>query len=114
MTRRRSIRLALLLCALAGLAGLVGGTDPARAADRRIAQLAPQYRQWLEEVDLLLRKDEREAFFALKEDYQRDGFIQKFWESRDPYPETPQNEFKDTWYARLDEAREVYDSIIED
>jgi len=66
MTRKRWLAALLVLL---GLLGLGGGAAPARAADRRAAKLAPQYRQWLEEVDLLLRKDEREAFFALKEDY---------------------------------------------
>src|SRR6185369_14098069 len=87
---------------------------PAAAADRRVTGLAPKYRQWLDDVALILRKEEREAFLAIKEDYQRDGFIQKFWDSRDPYPETARNEFKDTWYARLEEARTAYRSITED
>jgi VWFA-related protein len=107
MRKRRALVLMLLL-------GVLWGTVPSSAADKRIAALAPEYRQWLSEVDLILRKDEKASFLDLKEDYQRDGFIQKFWESRDPYPETPQNEFKDTWYARLEEARREYDSITED
>jgi VWFA-related protein len=111
MSKRRIVALALLLGAIWGA---TWGTVPSSAADKRIAQLAPKYRQWLTEVELLLRKDERASFLALQEDYQRDGFIQKFWESRDPYPETPQNEFKDTWYARLEEARQEYGSITED
>jgi VWFA-related protein len=107
MHKRRALVLLLLL-------GALWGTVPSSAADKRIAALAPKYRQWLSEVELILRKDEKASFLDLKEDYQRDGFIQKFWESRDPYPETPQNEFKDTWYARLDEARGEYGSITED
>ncbi|HEV7517104.1 MAG TPA: GWxTD domain-containing protein, partial [Thermoanaerobaculia bacterium] len=109
--RRPRVLLFALLCAIAG--AIAWGTAPSAAADRRIAQLAPQYRQWLADVDLILRQDEREAFLTLREDYQRDGFIQKFWEARDPYPETPRNEFKDTWYARLEEARKSYGSSAE-
>jgi Ca-activated chloride channel homolog len=103
-----------LVLAVVLLLTLLGGTGPSSAVDRRVAQLAPKYRQWLEDVALLLRKEEREAFLAIKEDYQRDGFINKFWESRDPYPETPDNEFKRTWYARLEEARHTYGNITED
>src|SRR4051794_135735 len=106
MRKRRALVFWLLI-------GGIWGTLPSSAADRRIADLEPKYRQWLTEVDLILRKEERVAFLALKEDYQRDGFIQKFWESRDPYPETPQNEFKDAWYSRLDEAQKEYGSFVE-
>jgi VWFA-related protein len=98
---------------LAFLLGLSWG-GPSSGADRRRPELAPRYRQWLDDVALILRKEEREAFLAIREDYQRDGFIQKFWESRDPYPETPRNEFKETWYTRLEEARKAYGSIVED
>jgi Ca-activated chloride channel family protein len=107
MRKRRALAFVLLL-------GVISGTVPSSAADRRTSELAPKYRQWLAEVDLILRKDERAAFLALKEDYQRDGFIQKFWESRDPYPETPRNEFKNAWYERLEEARRSYGGIAED
>src|SRR6185369_3684787 len=71
-TMRKRLVLAVVL-----LLTLLGGTGPSSAADRRVAQLAPKYRQWLEDVALLLRKEEREAFLAIKEDYQRDGFINK-------------------------------------
>jgi Ca-activated chloride channel family protein len=111
MQKHRVLVFALLL----GLGwGFEWGAAPCSAADKRTHELAPKYRQWLAEVELILRKEEREAFLAIREDYQRDGFIQKFWESRDPYPETPRNEFKETWYARLDEARKEYGGITED
>src|SRR6476620_5994592 len=105
MLVRRLLLFALLSLTLA---------SPSPAADRRLAQLGPQYRQWLEDVALLLRKEEKEAFLDLKENYQRDGFIQKFWASRDPSPETPQNELKETWYARLEEVRKAYGNVTED
>ncbi|MEA2694303.1 MAG: hypothetical protein QOJ16_3690, partial [Acidobacteriota bacterium] len=110
MRKRRVLVLALLL----GAGWVLGRTAPASAADRRVKQLAPKYQEWLADVAILLRKEEREAFLAIREDYQRDGFIQKFWESRDPYPETPRNEFKETWYARLEEVRRLYGNITED
>src|SRR6185503_16286939 len=71
----------------------------------KIAQLAPKYQQWLDTVDLLISDAERKAFLDLEEDYQRDAFIEKFWRSRDPYPNTARNELKDKWEARLEEAR---------
>ena len=76
--------------------------------------LAPKFRVWLEEVDLLLSKKEWKAFLALEEDYQRDGFIARFWDARDPDPATDENEFKEEWYSRLDYGRETFGSLADD
>ncbi len=67
------------------------------------AQLA-----WLEEVGPLLGDEEREVFLALGRDYQREAFIERFWELRDPFPGTGRNEFRETWEARLELARSRY------
>jgi hypothetical protein len=83
MLSLRGLLLALLAC------GLWLGTAPSLRADyakARIAALDPQYRQWLEDVELLIGKDERAQFLALEKDYQRDGFIHRFWEARNPVP----------------------------
>ena len=44
-------------------------------------------------------------FGELRHGYQRDAFVQRFWSVRDPYPETPQNEFRE----RFDRMRELAD-----
>ena len=48
-----------------------------------IEKLPEKYRQWLEEVAVLITPEERKAFLVLEKDYQRDAFIKQFWEVRD-------------------------------
>lgn len=71
--------------------------------------LPQKYRDFLEEVELLMSEQELEAFLALTEDYERDAFIQRFWRVRDPEPRTARNELKDRWDARAEEVRRHYD-----
>ncbi len=78
------------------------------------APLAERHERWLEEVALLLSPAEREAFLAQKQDYQRDSFIRRFWQVRDPYPETGRNELEDRWKERSEIARERYGNLTED
>jgi len=104
---------ALLILAL----GIVSGTPAALRADdvkSRIAHLDPKYRDWLGEVALLIGKDELRQFLALDKDYQRDGFIHRFWEARNPYPGSSHNAFKEQWEARVEAARSNYGSLTED
>ncbi len=82
--------------------------------DRATAALTQEHRDWLEETRVLLTRAERKLFLSLGTDYQRETFIRRFWKSRDPYPATQRNEFRDDWYARLDEARHRYGSITVD
>jgi Ca-activated chloride channel family protein len=105
----------LLLGALAGGPWL--GTPASGRADdakARLAALDPQYREWLEEVDLLIGKEERRQFLELTKDYQRDGFIHRFWEARNPVPGSARNPFKAQWEARLAAVRSVYGNVTED
>jgi Ca-activated chloride channel family protein len=108
VTPRRSLRLLALVGIL--LTVLPTAADAAsrrerKAEQERIAQLAPKYQQFLSDVELMLSDSERASFLALEEDYQRDAFIDNFWRSRDPYPETTRNELRDQWQARLEMAR---------
>jgi VWFA-related protein len=86
----------------------------AAAAPPVPADLAPRYRDWLEEVAPLLSAREREAFLALGEDYRRDAFIRRFWEVRDPFPQTARNEFQERWEERVELARERFGNLAED
>lgn len=75
-----------------------------RGEKKRIATLPARFQQWLGEVEPLIHKEELEVFLELEKDYQRDAFIDKFWRSRDPHPESQRNEFKGVYYARREEA----------
>ncbi|HXU46336.1 MAG TPA: VWA domain-containing protein [Thermoanaerobaculia bacterium] len=106
-----SPRIARLAAAVA-VSVLFFGPGPSPAADT--SALAPQYRQFLEDVLLLITKAEKKAFLALEKDYQRDAFIQGFWKARDPYPETPRNEFEIEWRRRLEEVKEQFAGKFDD
>ncbi len=102
-----------------GLAALLL-LHPAAEADlkkkqkERAEALPPAYRTWIAEIELLISEEEFEAFMALEKDYQRDAFIKRFWQVRDPYPETTRNEAKDRWYEMLDHARAEFGGIGDD
>lgn len=107
-------RLCLLLAVLALVLG--GRTVASARADERYSrsELDPKYQDWLDEVAVLITKTERKQFLALDKDYQRDGFIRKFWESRNPYPGSSFNSFKAQWERRVEDVREEYGNITED
>jgi len=84
------------------------------AKDNPNPNLALAFRQFLEDVDLLITKDERKAFLAIEKDYQREAFIRAFWKARDPYPETLRNEFEIEWRRRLDERIVRYPEKLDD
>ena len=73
--------------------------------------LPDTYKQWLEEVRLLITKEERKTFLELEKNYQRDAFIERFWRIRDPYPDTARNEFRDKWNTRVSEARQAFGDL---
>lgn len=104
---RRGHRAGVALATLAILA--VSSAGPALAQGPAEPQDA-----FLEEVAPLLLDEEREAYLALERDYQRSEFIRRFWEVRDPFPETGRNEFRAAWSARVAEARKRFGSLAGD
>jgi Ca-activated chloride channel homolog len=79
-----------------------------------IQKLPEKYRDWLVEVDVLISPDEKAAFLTLEKDYQRDAFIDRFWEVRDTYKGTARNEFKDVWDSRVAEAKSRFGNLADD
>lgn len=63
---------------------------------------------WLDEVALLIGNAEREAYLRLPET-ERQEFARRFWEVRDPFPQTGRNELQEGWIARLAEARQRWE-----
>src|SRR4051794_22826433 len=105
------------LCAL--LPAAAGAAEKVSRADRKamkeaIQKLPEQYQDWLKTVDLLITNDELKTFLALDKDYQRDAFIQHFWEARDAYKSTVRNEFRDRWEANVEQAKELFGTLEDD
>ncbi|HEY8020719.1 MAG TPA: GWxTD domain-containing protein, partial [Thermoanaerobaculia bacterium] len=78
------------------------------------ADLPARHVAFLEETAPLLSPKERGTFLALKEDYQRDTFIRRFWEVRDPFPQTTRNEFQEVWQERVALARKEIGDLSDD
>ena len=105
-----AVAIACLLCA----------APPSPASDAREIRaddgklLAPQFARFLADVEWLISRSERKSFLALEADYQREGFVRRFWEARDPYPETTVNEFQTQWTRRLEEGLARYQTKYDD
>ncbi|MDH5386770.1 MAG: GWxTD domain-containing protein, partial [Candidatus Aminicenantes bacterium] len=71
--------------------------------------LPQRYKKWLEEeVVYIITSKEEKVFKQLETDKQRDLFMEEFWRQRDPTPGTPQNEFKDEHYRRIEYANRFF------
>ncbi|MCP3964072.1 MAG: VWA domain-containing protein [bacterium] len=102
------VTLLLLLAAPATL-----GAKKNKLAEKE-AQLAEQYRAWLQDVQYIISKEERALFLELVKDYQRDSFIERFWKVRDPYPRTTRNEFREGYKERLAYVHSQYHGVFDD
>lgn len=56
----------------------------------------------------LLSPEEDKAYKALKTDEERAKSIAQFWEQRDPTPGSAENEFRDDFYTRVQEANSKF------
>jgi len=95
------------------------GKDKITRAERKemraaAAKLPEKYRQWLEDVDPIITDEELKSFLALEKDYQRDAFIKRFWEVRDPLKGTARNEYQDRYMVFVQEARSRYGNLEDD
>lgn len=105
---------ALLLGILSLIIAVPGGAASKKETKELIAQLPSKYQEWLDEVRLLITKEETATFVELEKDYQRDAFIDRFWRLRDPFSDTGRNEFRERWYERVSEARRMFGTLDED
>lgn len=71
--------------------------------------LSRRHKEWLEfDAAYIISDVEKKAFQNLNSDEERDKFIQDFWEVRDPTPGTPENEFKEEHYRRIQFADQSF------
>ncbi len=89
---RLPIRVALVVLAAASLV-------PAQKIAER--DLPSQYQDWLHLVAYHIQPVERDVFLQLRNDRDRDVFIETFWKQRDPTPGTPENEYRDELAKRF-------------
>lgn len=76
-------------------------------------ELKSVYKKWMDEdVNYIITDEERKAFKQLKTDEERDQFIEQFWLRRDPDPDTPENEYKEQYFERIQYANEKFSSGI--
>lgn len=121
---RRIVGVFLVLMLSAGiLPGVVAGqkdkdkNQEKSAKDRnekkKKDELKSVYKKWMDDdVPYIITEEERKAFKQLKTDEERDQFIEQFWLRRDPDPDTPENEYKDEYFQRIEYANEKFTSGI--
>ena len=73
-------------------------------------ELKKAYVEWIEDVDPILTQSERDAWKKLETDEEREKFIEEVWRSRDPDPDTEENEFKEEFHERVAYANEHFSS----
>ncbi|MBM3284251.1 MAG: GWxTD domain-containing protein [Candidatus Aminicenantes bacterium] len=77
------------------------------ASARKESRLDPESEEFLSYVRYIITSEESRIFRELPPS-ARPRFIREFWERRDPTPETGANEFKETYFARIEEANRLF------
>ncbi len=97
------------------------GLPPSSTAAKKIKTKKSQtegtqtqyYKQWLnEDVKYIISDEERNVFKNLRNDEERESFIEDFWNRRNPDPRSAENAFKEEHYRRIAYANEHYASGI--
>jgi GWxTD domain-containing protein len=72
-------------------------------------ELNEHYKTWLnQDVVYIITDEERKAFLNLSNDEEREAFIENFWLRRNPDPDSPENEFKEEHYRRIQYANDNF------
>ena len=103
--KRAAAGLAAFLGPALLLAGLAAGA--ACKTMNMEKKLPPARADFLSKVGYIITKAERKIFLELP-DSERDGFVEEFWKRRDPDPETPVNEYRLEYEARVKRAGELF------
>lgn len=98
----------LTICGLLAPQGLHAQKDKEKSRKELIKKLDPQYREWLDMTAYIITPLERDVFFKLTTNRDRDTFINLFWNLRDPSKGTPQNEYKDEHIKRFKYASRYF------
>jgi GWxTD domain-containing protein len=76
-----------------------------------VAGLGPKYADWGDgPAQHLMTKEEKKQWKALHADAEAEAFVELFWARRDPTPDTPRNEFREAFDARVKFADDNFGS----
>lgn len=89
------------------LAFLVQLTAACAHVGRADYALGPDDKQFLSEVRFIITKNERKIFNKIPPG-ERAQFIEEFWKQRDPDPMTEENEFRNEYYRRIEQANHLF------
>ncbi|TET69480.1 MAG: GWxTD domain-containing protein [Candidatus Aminicenantes bacterium] len=70
-------------------------------------KLSPEYKEFFSKVRYIITKEERKIFLELP-DSEKKEFQEDFWIRRDPDLFTDENEFKEEYFHRIDEANRLF------
>jgi GWxTD domain-containing protein len=86
-------------------------TDKEKFAAKRALgnELKGAYKTWLaQDVAYIISDEEAKSFKTLSNDEERDAFIEQFWLRRNPNPDSPDNEFREEHYRRIQYANDHF------
>ena len=92
-----------------GLFLLATGLALALAGQKaKVEDLSGVHKEFLKLTSYIMLPQEKEVFLTLRDDWERDIFMEAFWKQRDPTPGTPDNEFKAEHVQRFDYANKHF------
>jgi GWxTD domain-containing protein len=113
ITIRISILVVLLVLVPAALAQpKSAGVDPQNKPRKIKQEPAKAFKEWIEDVEPIIRPEELKAWNKLQTDEEREQFIGQFWHLRDPDLDTEENEYREAYYERVEYANEHFSSGI--
>ena len=88
-------------------------TDPTTKPRKQTVENNRALIDWADtDVAPIITNAERNAYKMLRTNEERENFIAHFWDSRDPNPDTVENEYREEYYERLEYANEHFSSGI--
>lgn len=106
----RKFVIALLLVSCSTGSAQQTERNPEQQPRKVTKELKKAYVNWINDVDPILTQSERDAWKKLETDDEREKFIEEVWHSRDPDPDTEENEFKQQFFERIAYANEHFSS----
>src|SRR5829696_6366853 len=108
---RRSVTVLLLVSSsILAIQAQQSKRNPEEQPRKVKRELKKAYVDWINDVDLILTQSERDAWKKLETDDEREKFIEDVWNSRDPDPDTEENEFKEQFFERVAYANQHFSS----